>query len=127
MSYVQRALAFHDSHGREATFSHYNSPGSVEGENYLFVLDDSGELLVHINPELIGGNVHTNLGMDADGNRFGLMILEATAEGTWVDYAYLNPTTGFRELKHSWVVRHGGLIFGSGWYETQPVSIAELV
>ena len=64
---------------------------------------------------------------DADGYRFGLVMLEATSEGTWVDYVHLNPNTGFRELKHSWVVRHDGLIFGSGWYELQRPSIVEFV
>ena len=45
----------------------------------------------------------------------------------WVDYVYLNPHTGFRELKHSWVVRRDGLIFGSRWYELQRPSIVEFV
>lgn len=127
MGYVQRAMDFYDSQGREATLSHYNSPASVEGENYLFVLDGSGELVVHINPDLLGGNVHTNLGIDADGNRFGVLMLEATSAGMWLDYVYENPTTGFRELKHTWIVRHDGLFFGSGWYEFQRPSVIEFV
>ena len=28
---------------------------------------------------------------------------------------------GSQEWKHSWVVRHDGLIFGSGWYQNLPV------
>ena len=119
MSYVQQALDFYDSEGREATISHYNSPESVDGEYYLFMLDASGTILAHINPSLLGGDVRTDLGTDADGYRFGLVMLDATPEGMWVDYVYLNPNTEFRELKHSWVVRHDGLIFGSGWYELQ--------
>ena len=51
----------------------------------------------------------------------------SVAEGRWVEYVYLNPNTGFRELKHSWVVRHDGLIFGSGWYELQRPSVVEFV
>ena len=127
MSYVQRALDLYDSEGREAAISHYNSPESVDGEHYLFMLDASGTVLTHINPSLLGGDVRTDLGTDADGYRFGLAMLDATDEGRWVDYVYLNPNTGFRELKHSWVIRHDGLIFGSGWYELQRPSVVEFV
>lgn len=127
ISYVQQALDFYDAEGREATITHYNSPESVDGEHYLFLLDAGGELLAHINPGVVGGSVHADLGVDADGYRYGLVMLEATAEGMWVDYVYLNPNTGFRELKHSWVVRHEDLIFGSGWYELQRPSVVEFV
>ena len=46
-------------------------------------------------------------------------MLTATEEGKWVGYVYLNPTTEKEEQKHTWVVKHDGLIFGSGWYERQ--------
>ena len=35
----------------------------------------------------------------------------------WVDYMILNPAPGADQLKHAWVVRRHGLLFGSGWYE----------
>ncbi len=127
IDYVRQALAFYDAEGREATIRHYNSPASAEGEYYLFMLDENGVLITHLNQELLGRDVHTSFGVDVDGDRFGLLMLEATSEGRWVDYVYLNPNTGFRELKHSWVVRHDGLIFGSGWYELQRPSIVEFV
>ena len=127
LDFVQAALDFYDSEGRQATVSHYNTPGSADGENYLFILDENGVLIAHLNPELLGRDVHTSFGIDVDGNRFGLLMLEATSEGMWIDYVYLNPHTGFRELKHSWVVGHDGLIFGSGWYELQRPSIVEFV
>lgn len=127
ISYVQRALDFYDAEGREATIAHYNAPESVDGEYYLFILDAGGELLAHINQTVVGGSVHADLGIDADGYRYGLVMLEATPEGMWIDYVYLNPNTGFRELKHSWVVRHDDLIFGSGWYELQRPSVVEFV
>lgn len=127
IAYVRQALAFYDAEGREATIRHYNSPAGVDGEYYLFILDEDGVLIAHLNQELLGRDVHTSLGIDEDGNRFGLLMLDATAEGMWVDYVYLNPNTGFRELKHSWVVRHDGLIFGSGWYELQRPAVVEFV
>lgn len=126
-AFVREALDFYDAEGREATLRHYNSPASADGENYLFVLDEAGLLIAHINPELLGRDVHTSFGVDVDGNRFGLLMMGATSEGLWVDYSYLNPANGFRELKHSWVVRHDGLIFGSGWYETLQLPYGEFV
>ena len=53
-------------------------------------------------------------------------MLSATQEGRWVSYVYNNPETrdtspehlGQVQLKHAWVVRHDGLLFGSGWYIT---------
>ena len=127
VAFVREALDFYDAEGRETTIAHYNSPESVDGEYYLFILDAGGELLAHINQAVVGGSVHADLGVDADGYRYGLVMLEATSEGMWIDYVYLNPNTGFRELKHSWVVRHDDLIFGSGWYESQRPSVVEFV
>lgn len=127
VAFVQEALDFYDSEGRRATIDHYNSPDSADGQNYLFILDEGGVLVAHLNQELLGRDVHTSFGVDVDGNRFGLLMLEATSEGMWIDYVYLNPHTGFRELKHSWVVGHDGLVFGSGWYELQRPSIVEFV
>ena len=50
-----------------------------------------------------------------DGRRFS--DLEVTEAGRWVDYVFVNPATGDEGIKHSWVMRHDGLIIGSGWYE----------
>ena len=40
-----------------------------------------------------------------------------TSSGRWVDYAFFNPATDSEGIKRSWVVRHDGLLIGSGWYE----------
>ena len=29
----------------------------------------------------------------------------------------LNPESGENRQKHTWIVRHDGLLFGSGWYD----------
>lgn len=36
--------------------------------------------------------------------------------GIWVDYVDVNPATGMEESKRSWVVMHGGYLFGAGYY-----------
>ena len=43
-------------------------------------------------------------------------MLASTSDGGWVSYVFNNPDIGDLQSKHSWVVRHDGLIFGSGWY-----------
>ena len=117
----------HVTGGRQATLDHYNSPAGADRENYIFIVDEDGLVAAHVNPDLLGGDLRSDLGVDADGYRFGDLMLGATEEGQWVDYVYLNPASGYREVKHSWVVRHDGLVFGSGWYEVQPPAPVEVV
>ena len=49
-------------------------------------------------------------------------MVAADENGRWVDYVFVNPTTGDPERKHTWVIKHDGLSFASGWYE--PISSA---
>ena len=119
---VQQALERYDDEGREAAISYYNSPESTVGEWYVFVLDESDKVIAHRNPALLGMDLKGSLGVDVTGYRFGDAILGSTETGLWVDYLFVNPVTGNQEFKHSWVVSHDGLIFGSGWYQILPSS-----
>ena len=64
------------------------------------------------------------VGTDTNGYNFVPEMLSATDEGKWVTYVFANPETGdfgsgytgWFELKNASVVRHDGLVFGSGWY-----------
>ena len=49
--------------------------------------------------------------------------MATTAEGRWVDYYFTHPETGEETQKHSWVVRHDGLIFGTGWHTSGEVPL----
>ena len=117
---VEQALQRYEAEGREATVDYYNTPESVDGEWYVFIFDESDQLIAHANPDLLGMDLKGDLGVDVTGYRFGDLMLTATEEGVWVDYLFLNLATGNQEYKHSWVVRHDGLLFGSGWYQVQP-------
>ena len=104
--------------GREAALAYYNSPESVDGEWYVFIYDENEKLIaLAVNPDMLGEELRGDVGVDFTGYRHGEAIAGATGEGMWVDYFFLNPVTGSQEWKHSWVVRHDGLIFGSGWYQ----------
>ncbi len=117
--YVRDAIARYDADGRQAALAHYNTMDSVNGYLYLFVLDESGELIVHPTvPDNIGKNIDGPLGTDITGYNFGADIVTVDENGKWVNYAYLNPADDFAyERKHSWVIKYDGLIFGSGYYD----------
>ena len=116
VDFVQQALRRYDADGREATLAYYSSPQSVDGEWYIFLFED-GIAVGHPDQDVLGQDLRGDLGVDPTGYRFGDVILGVTDEGRWVDYVFRNLATGEDAVKHTWVVRHDGLIFGSGWYE----------
>ncbi len=122
VDFVLQALDRYDREGREAAVAYYNSLESAVGEWYLFIFDEDDKLIAHQDPKLIGQDLKGNFGVDQAGYRFGQAMLAATGDGLWVDYLFLNPETGNQEFKHSWVIRHDGLLFGSGWYQILPAS-----
>ena len=118
-AYVQRAIHLHDTAGRDAALAYYQTMQSVDGDWYIFVIDEEDKVIVHPTvPESIGEDLKGPPGTDVTGKDYGTEILAATKEGRWVDYVYINPANENKNgRKHSWVVKHEGLIYGSGWYE----------
>ena len=116
---VEEAVAHYEAEGREAAIARHGSPESVDGPWYVFVIDaQSGVLLGHFDPDLVGQSLRTDpLGTDVTGYHYGSAMADADESGRWVTYVFSNPDTGEQQRKHSWVVRRGGLLFGSGWYE----------
>ena len=114
-AFVQGAIERYERDGRQATIDYYNSVESVDGEWYAFIVGQDGVTISHHNPKFRGRD--PALRVDATGYFYGHELLSATEEGRWVDYVILNPETGENQQKHTWMVRHGGLFFGSGWYE----------
>ena len=132
---VDQAIARYDADGLEASLAHFNNPDSVDGQWYVFVIDENDIVVGHYVPDRRGQDVKGWVGTDINGYNFGPEMLAATEEGRWVPYVYVNPAAGTLgddgafELKNAWVVRHDGLLFGSGWYintdEFAPQLIAE--
>ena len=114
-SVVRQALNLYDALGRQAAVDYYTSGESVDGPWYVFIVDGNGYTIAHHNPIFVGRD--PSLRVDATGYFYGDDLLGATEEGRWVDYVLLNPDTGDDRQKHTWAVRHDGLIFASGWYE----------
>ena len=112
---VQKALNLYDALGLEDTVAYYSSEISVDGPWYVFIIGEDGRLIAHYDPERMGLDAASLT--DSAGRLYGPELVRATEEGGWVNYVKLNPETGREEQKHSWVVRHDGLVFGSGWYD----------
>ena len=119
---VDRAIERYEADGLDATLRHYNSPASIDGQWYVFIIDGDDSVIGHYDPERLGLDLKGWVGTDVNGYVFGPEMLSATEDGKWVPYVYTNPASGAIgaegefELKNAWVVRHDGLLFGSGWY-----------
>ena len=126
---VAQAVALYEDVGLDAALAHFNSAESVDGEWYVFVIDETGEIVGHHDPTRLGEDMNGWVGTDINGYSFGPEMLAATEAGRWVPYVYVNPAEGSLgdeasfDLKNTWVVRHDGLLFASGWY----INIEEFV
>ena len=116
-SKVDDAIRRYERIGRQATVDYHSSPESVDGQWYVFIIGEDDRTIAHYRNERIGQDPSTRV--DSTGYFYGDEIVSAPAEGRWVTYVFRNPETGEEEHKHTWVVRHDGLIFGSGWYERE--------
>ena len=122
--FVNNAISRYESEGLEATLAYYNREESIDGQWYVFIVDENDIVAAHPDARLLGLDLKGWVGTDANGYDFGLEMLSATGAGKWVSYVYRNPENGGigsgnfgdLELKNSWVVRRDGLLFGSGWY-----------
>ena len=118
-AYVEEAILRYNREGRQATLDYYNTMSSVNGDLYLFVLDEDYKIIVQPTiPANIGMDIRGPVGTDITGKNFGPEFVTADSQGKWIDYVYLNPAANFTfERKHTWAVRHDNLIFAAGWYE----------
>ena len=115
---VGQAIALYEAEGREAALAYQNSTVSVDGQWYVFVVDGDGYLIANpVRPDLVG--TRTSERLDLRGKAYGREIVATTEQGSWVSYFFTHPETGEPEQKHAWVVRHDGLVFGSGWYDIE--------
>ena len=119
--FVDSAIARYETQGLDATLAHYNRPESVDGQWYVFIIDENDLVVAHPDPGRLGLDLNGWVGTDANGYEFGPAMLSAGEDGTWVSYVYRNPesggiSSGDFELKNVWVERRDGLLFASGWY-----------
>ena len=122
--FVEKAISRYETRGLDATLAYYNRPESIDGQWYVFIIDENDTVIGHPESQRLGLDVKGWVGTDANGYNFGPEMLSAAGEGKWVSYVFRNPEsgtlgsdhTGALQLKNVWVVRHDGLLFASGWY-----------
>ena len=118
--FVKNAISMYQSEGLEATVAYYNTKESIDGQWYMFIFDEDDTMLAHAaNPNFVGLPASEVVGPN-DYPTSEAVIAVAQEDGAWFDYTFPNPVSGKVETKHSWIVRHDGLVFGSGWYESGP-------
>ena len=119
-AFVQQAINLYDALGLEETVAYYNTKESVDGQWYVFIIDENQTIVAHApNPDLVGKHSSQALGPNSYPTG-SAVAASADQDGAWFDYTYANPASGVVETKHSWVVTHDGITFGSGWYERGP-------
>lgn len=122
--FVNNAISRYETQGLEATLAYYNREESIDGQWYVFIVDENDLVIGHPDAHRLGLDLKGWVTLDATGYNFGPDMLSATEDGKWVSYVYQNPEsggigddhTGALEYKHVWVVRHDGLLFASGWH-----------
>ncbi|WP_306590955.1 cache domain-containing protein [Geothrix sp. 21YS21S-4] len=121
-SLVKEAIAFAKTNGKEAAFKEITKLGGrfhrYGGELYVFVYDLDGKVLAHGQGASKVG-VNQIKAKDPDGVAFveDRVRLAKTKGKGWHDYKYLNPKTGQKEPKTSYIELWDGLIFGAGIYK----------
>ena len=122
--FVEKAISKYETQGLDATLAYYNRPESIDGQWYVFIIDENDLVIGHPDAHRLGLDLNGWVGTDSNGYNFGPDMLSATEEGKWVSYVFRNPESGSLgsdhsgtlQLKNAWVVRHDGLLFASGWY-----------
>ena len=122
--FVENTISRYKSEGLDAALAYYNNIESIDGQWYVFIIDEDNKVIGHYDNKLLGEDLNGPIGTDANGYNFGPEMLSATEEGKWVSYVFSNPDRtnispgelGDVDLKNAWVVRHDGMLFGSGWY-----------
>ena len=118
--YIRQAIGLYKASGLDAAVAYYNNPESVDDQSYGFIVDETGDVIAHgANQDLVGMAVVDVKG--ENGYPSGRIVADdADEDGEWSVYTFFNPATDRSQTKHSWLIRHEGLIFGSGWYEDGP-------
>ncbi|AWK86486.1 cache domain-containing protein [Azospirillum thermophilum] len=113
------AAAYLKEKGPAAAAAAFNDPKGafVRKDLYVFVFDSKGHYVASgANPKLAGTDAS---GLkDAEGRPIVASMMEVTkaSPSGVVEYVWLNRTSNKVEHKHSYVIREGEYLVGSGYY-----------
>ena len=82
--------------GLDATVAYYNTKESIDGQWYIFILDQDDMMLAHApNPDLVGRPASYADG--PNGYPAGeAVVAVADEDGAWFSYTFTNPATRVR-------------------------------
>ena len=69
--FVDNAIARYEAQGLDATLTHYNRAESVDGQWYVFIIDENDLLIRHPDAERLDLDLKGWLGTDSNGYEFG--------------------------------------------------------
>ena len=104
---------------KEGAFAAVNAASENVVLHYPFIVDSETRMIVAhgADPDRIGTPTAV-MGEYATQDAADLLANLQNNGGAWTDYLFLDPTSNEERLKHSWLVLHDGLIFGSGYYHS---------
>ena len=97
---VEDAIQRYERDGREATVAYYNNAASVNGQWYVFIVDDGGITIAHHNSKFRGRDPSERV--DVTGYFYGDELLGATEEGPLDQLRHREPGNG-RERAEAYV------------------------
>ena len=120
MELVRKASQYFKTHGKDRAFKEFNNARGIftKGDLYIFCNDSKGVTLAHgQNEKLVGKNVFDL--KDVEGKYFIREMTQlALAKGSgWVDYKWMNPSTGDVLAKSTYCTRVDDVILGCGIYK----------
>ena len=120
VSMVENAVNLVSEKGPETAFRQFMIPdgGYLNGDLYVFVLDQAGTVLAHGNaPRSVGANAIQS--RDRNGKYFvRSILLQAAARGSgWVDYEWFSPCTGELATKVVYFKTVGDFVICVGLYK----------
>jgi len=119
--WVNNAKSFYKAAGKRIALAEFSNPSGmfVQGEMYIYVLNQKGTMLAHgINEKFVGEDFIDLT--DSDGKKFIIDIVDAAnSEGKgWVEYKWYHPTTKQWLPKAAYFEKVDDLIIVSAIYMT---------
>ncbi len=120
VAFVESAVTRYKANGRSETVEYYGTMESFDDQWYLFIADEDNAVIVYpSDPGKLGMTITAVTGTVGNTSEIDEALSDADrGVGGRFDYMDVNPATGLQELKHAYIIRHDGLLFGSGWYDS---------
>ena len=110
-AYVEKAIAYYEANGRDATVAEYRGEAGIEDGRPLILIDaEEGMLLVSGTIRSLEGQY---VGPGSAFSGLGELITLATEEGRWLTTRGINPVTKQEEPRRVFLVLHDGLVFSA--------------